>query len=165
MLKESFADWDSVGNLAHVHFASNMFSLPLKTKENPRGILTEHEMYMALAVIFCCIFFDLEPAKSFPLHRAAYAVSNGLGKLIEANVKAASSTSWISGITDSFRENSNYLKEYGVHMVRRLLDSGLSTEDVVYSQVLPVATAMVPNQSQVVKRIPPPLHSLEFLEL
>ncbi|KKY16707.1 putative fatty acid oxygenase [Diplodia seriata] len=115
-----------VGNLSHVHFASNMFSLPLKTKENPRGILTEHEMYMALAVIFCCIFFDLEPAKSFPLHRAAYAVSNGLGKLIEANVKAASSTSWISGITDSFRENSNYLKEYGVHMFTQIMDFYLS---------------------------------------
>ncbi|OJD35163.1 fatty acid oxygenase [Diplodia corticola] len=142
-----------VGNLAHVHFASSMFSLPLKTKENPRGIFTEHEMYMALAVIFCCIFFDLEPAKSFPLHRAAYAVSQGLGKLIEANVKSASSTSWISSITDSIHENSNYLKEYGVHMVRRLLDSGLSAEEVAYSQVFPTATAMVPNQSQVFTQI------------
>ncbi|KAF9640644.1 Cytochrome P450 [Lasiodiplodia theobromae] len=142
-----------VGNLAHVHFASNMFSLPLKTKENPRGIFTEHEMYMALAVIFCCIFFDLEPAKSFPLHRAAYAVSQGLGKLIEANVKSASSTSWISSITDSFHENNNYLKEYGVHMVRRLLDSGLSAQEVAWSQVFPTATAMVPNQSQVFTQI------------
>lgn len=142
-----------VGNLAHVHFASSMFSLPLKTKENPRGIFTEHEMYMALAVIFCCIFFDLEPAKSFPLHRAAYAVSQGLGKLIEANVKSASSTSWISSITDSFHENNNYLKEYGVHMVRRLLDSGLSAQEVAWSQVFPTATAMVPNQSQVFTQI------------
>lgn len=131
-----------------------MFSLPLKTKENPRGIFTEHEMYMALAVIFCCIFFDLEPAKSFPLHRAAYAVSQGLGKLIEANVKSASSTSWISSITDSFHENNNYLKEYGVHMVRRLLDSGLSAQEVAWSQVFPTATAMVPNQSQVVSGSP-----------
>ncbi|KAF4310263.1 Cytochrome P450 [Botryosphaeria dothidea] len=142
-----------IGNLAHVHFASNMFGLPLKTKEHPSGIFTEHEMYMALAVIFCCIFFDLEPAKSFPLHRAAMAVSKGLGKLIEANVKSANSTSWISSITDSFHENKSYLKDYGVHMVRRLLESGLSPEDVAWSQVFPTAAAMVPNQAQVFTQI------------
>ncbi|KAK7727703.1 hypothetical protein SLS57_002745 [Botryosphaeria dothidea] len=142
-----------IGNLAHVHFASNMFGLPLKTKEHPSGIFTEHEMYMALAVIFCCIFFDLEPAKSFPLHRAAMAVSKGLGKLIETNVKSANSTSWISSITDSFHENKSYLKDYGVHMVRRLLESGLSPEDVAWSQVFPTAAAMVPNQAQVFTQI------------
>ncbi|GME51790.1 Cytochrome P450 [Neofusicoccum parvum] len=143
----------SVGNLAHVHFASNMFSLPLKTKETPRGIFTEHEMYMALAVIFVCIFFDFEPTKSFPLHRAAAAVSKSLGKLIEANVRSANATSWISGIADSFHENDSYLKDYGVHMIRRLLDSGLSVEEVTWSQVFPTAAAMVPNQAQVFTQI------------
>lgn len=142
-----------------MHFASNMFGLPLKTKEHPSGIFTEHEMYMALAVIFCCIFFDLEPAKSFPLHRAAMAVSKGLGKLIETNVKSANSTSWISSITDSFHENKSYLKDYGVHMVRRLLESGLSPEDVAWSQVFPTAAAMVPNQAQVVSRPSFPRHT------
>ncbi|KAJ9645772.1 hypothetical protein H2199_002812 [Coniosporium tulheliwenetii] len=139
-----------VGNLAHVHFAANVFSLPLKTKATPRGIFTEHELYMALAVIFVCIFFDLDPAKSFPLHRAAAKISSVLGKLIEANVKSVYMTGgWISGIADSFRDNEDYLTDYGVHMVRRLLDSGLSVEETAWSQVFPTATAMVPNQAQV----------------
>ncbi|KAH7062119.1 fatty acid oxygenase [Macrophomina phaseolina] len=142
-----------VGNLAHVHFASNMFSLPLKTSENKHGIFTEHELFMALSVIFACIFFDFSPEKSFPLHRAALAVAKGLGKLIEANVKSTSSVSWAASITDSFHENSTHLKDYGVHMVRRLLESGLSVEDVAWSQVFPTATAMVPNQSQVFTQI------------
>lgn len=32
-----------------------MFNLPLKTKENPKGIYSEHELYMVLAIIFVCI--------------------------------------------------------------------------------------------------------------
>ncbi|KAF2405392.1 fatty acid oxygenase [Trichodelitschia bisporula] len=138
-----------VGNLAHVHFASRMFNLPLKSTDNPRGIFSEHEMYMALAVIFTCVFFDLDPAKSFPLHMAAKAIAAPLGKLIEANVKSVAITGLISGLTDSFRENKHYLSEYGVHMIRRLLEAGLSPEDTAWSQVFPTATAMVPNQAQV----------------
>ncbi|KAF2099021.1 heme peroxidase [Rhizodiscina lignyota] len=138
-----------VGNLAHVHFASQMFSLPLKTVDHPYGILTEHEMYMALAVIFVCIFFDLDPAKSFPLHLAAKAVAEKLGKLIETNVRTVSMTSWVQGVTDKAQENAGPLKQWGVHMIRRLLDSGLSVEEVAWSQALPTAAAMVPNQAQV----------------
>ncbi|KAK7510648.1 fatty acid oxygenase [Phyllosticta citriasiana] len=142
-----------VGNLAHVHFASNVFSLPLKTAEHPKGIFTEHEMYMAVAVIFVCIFFDMDPAKSFPLHLAAKAVAKGLGKLIEANVKSVSMTSWVAKVADSLRENESFLTEYGVHMTRRLLESGLSVEQVAWSQVFPTAVAMIPNQAQVFTQI------------
>jgi linoleate 10R-lipoxygenase len=122
----------------------------LKTKEHPRGVFTEHEMYMAVAVIFICIFFDLDPAKSFPLHMGARAVAKALGKLIEANVKAVSLTGWIAGIVDGITQNESYLTDYGVHMVRRLLESGIGVEEVAWSQILPVACAMVPNQAQVV---------------
>lgn len=138
-----------VGNLAHVHFAANVFSLPLKTKEHPRGVFTEHEMYMAVAVIFICIFFDLDPAKSFPLHMAARAVAKSLGKLVEANVKAVNLTGWIAGMVDGMTQNQSYLTDYGVHMVRRLLESGMGSEEVAWSQILPTACAMVPNQAQV----------------
>jgi len=106
--------------------------------------------YTSLAVIFVRIFFDLDPAKSFPLHMAARNISKVLGKLIEANVKAVNMTGWIASIADSMRENENYLTDYGVHVVRRLLETGMSPEEVAWSQVFPTATAMVPNQAQVV---------------
>ena len=92
----SEADLYSVGNLAHVHFAANVFSLPLKTTDNPHGIYSEQELYMVLAVIFACIFFDLDPAKSFPLRMAARQVAQQLGKLVEANVKMVNMTGWIT---------------------------------------------------------------------
>lgn len=38
-----------VGNLVNVHFAAEVFSLPLKTKDNPRGIYSEAELYDVMA--------------------------------------------------------------------------------------------------------------------
>lgn len=144
---------NSVGNLAHVHFAANIFSLPLKTHQNPRGIFTEHEMFMIMAAVFACIFFDMDPAKSFPLRHAAHAAAQQLGQVVEANVQSVSYTGFLSGIIDQWRENHNSLEEYGVHMIRRLLESGLDVNETTWSQVMPTAIAMVPNQAQVV-RIP-----------
>ncbi|EEP75322.1 hypothetical protein UREG_00168 [Uncinocarpus reesii 1704] len=142
-----------VGNLAHVHFASNVFSLPLKTEENPRGIYTEHEMFMIMCVVFTCIFFDLDPAKSFPLRQAARTVAQQLGKIVEAYVKSVKATSVISGLLDRFRKTETALQDYGVHMIRRLLASGLSVSEVAWSQIMPTAGAMVPNQAQVFTQI------------
>ncbi|KKY29272.1 putative fatty acid oxygenase [Phaeomoniella chlamydospora] len=138
-----------VDNSAHCHFAANVFSLPMKTKENPNGVFTEHELYAIIALIFTAIFFDFEPTKSFPLRMAATKFAHKLGGLIEANVKATSITAPVSSIVDSFRENHNALHSYGVHMIRELLKSGLSIYEVAWSQILPVATAMIPNQAQV----------------
>ncbi|KAI9777325.1 MAG: hypothetical protein M1839_008933 [Geoglossum umbratile] len=142
-----------IGNLTHVHFAANVFSLPLKTSEHPHGVYSEHELYMVLAVIFVCIFFDLDPAKSFPLHQAAIAVSQQLGKLIEVNVKAVHATGVIAGVIDNFHQEHSPLKDYGVHMVRRLLASGLNVEQTTWSQILPTAGAMVANQAQVFAQV------------
>ncbi|KAL8815505.1 MAG: hypothetical protein Q9223_005363, partial [Gallowayella weberi] len=137
-----------VGNIAHIHFAANMFSLPLKTEESSHGVFTEQELYMIIAVIFVAGFCDFDPAMSFPLRHAARAVSQQLGKLIEGHVHSVSMTGIVSGVVDKFRENKNPLSDYGVHMIRRLLESGLGVSETTWSQILPTAVAMVPNQAQ-----------------
>ncbi|KAK2747999.1 hypothetical protein FQN57_001590 [Myotisia sp. PD_48] len=142
-----------VGNIAHVHFASNIFGIPLKTAENPRGIFTEHELFMMMCVIFTCIFFDLDPAKSFPLRQAARSVAQQLGKVMEAYVKSVKGTRIFAAVLDRVRTNKTALSDYGIHMVRRLLDSGLSVSEVTWSQIMPTAGAMVPNQAQVFTQI------------
>lgn len=142
-----------VGNLAHVHFAANMFSLPLKTAQNTRGVFTEHELWMAMSVIFTAIFFDFEPTKSFPVHVVAKKLATMLGKLIEGNIKSITATSFAAKFFDSFRENENTLADYGVHMIRRLKDTGMTTSAIAFSQILPTAVAMVPNQSVVFTQI------------
>ena len=103
-----------VGNLAHVHFAANVFSFPLKTEEHPRGIYSEHELYLVLALIFVFIFFDVDPVKTFPLALGAREVAQQLGELIETNVKFVSKTGWLSGITDKLHQQQGPLSDYGV---------------------------------------------------
>lgn len=142
-----------VGNLAHVHFAANIFDLPLKVKENPRGIFTEQELWMAMCVTFTAVFFDFDPAKSMPVKKIARKLANMLGKLIELNVKSVAATSFAYKLFDSHRENNNALSQYGIHMIRRLAKTGMNPHDMTYSQILPTATAMVPNQSQVFTQV------------
>ncbi|KAL4993029.1 hypothetical protein BDV10DRAFT_200064 [Aspergillus recurvatus] len=142
-----------VGNLAHVHFASNIFSLPLKTKQHPHGVFTEHEMFEIMALIFTAIFFDVDPVKSFSLRRMARDKAEKFGKLVEMKIKAISSSGFVATMLSNMRANHNVLCRYGVHMVERLLHSGLDVEQVTWSQILPTAVSMVPNQAQVFTQI------------
>lgn len=142
-----------VGNLAHIHFVSNVFSLPLKTEATPRGVFSEHELYMVMAVIFAFLFFDVDPVKTFELSIGAHKVTEQLGALVEANVKFVSKTGWLSGIIDHSASANTPLADYGVHMVRRLLESGTELHELVWSQIIPTAGAMVANQAQVITQI------------
>lgn len=142
-----------VGNLAHVHFAAKMFNLPLKCTENLKGIFSEQEMWMAMCVMFTAIFFDFEPTVSLPLKTIAHKLANMLGKLIEFNIKTVTATSFAAGLIDGMREWDNALSSYGIHMIRRLADTGMEPHDIAFSQVLPTAVAMVPNQSQVFTQV------------
>ncbi|KAF2716107.1 putative fatty acid oxygenase [Polychaeton citri CBS 116435] len=142
-----------VGNLAHTHFVANVFSLPLKTVEHPRGVYSEQELYLVMAAQFVFLFFDVDPVKSFPLALGTYKVTQQLAALVLANVNFVSKTGWLAGITDRFHQETTPLKDYGVHMVRKLLESGLDAEEVVHAHILGTAGAMVANQSQVFTQI------------
>lgn len=76
-----------------------------------------------------------------------------LGKLIELNVKSVTATSFASKLIDRFRENENALSDYGIHMIRQLSETGMNVQEMVYSQILPTAVAMIPNQAQVVSHL------------
>ncbi|PWY90211.1 peroxidase [Aspergillus heteromorphus CBS 117.55] len=142
-----------VGNLAPVHFVSKFFSLPLKTNSNPRGVFTEHEMFMIMAVVFTSTFFDVDPSKSFQLHHAARAVAQELGRIVEGHVKSISSPSFLSSLIDSFRDDHNALKDYGDQLIKRLLESGLGVSDVTWGQVMPAAVEIVHSQSQMFTQV------------
>jgi linoleate 8R-lipoxygenase/9,12-octadecadienoate 8-hydroperoxide 8R-isomerase len=136
-----------VADLAQVHFCSNVFSLSLKTESNPRGVFSEQELYQILAVIFACIFYDVDVSKSFQLCQTARKVAQSLGELTLANVELVSKSGLIANIVNHLHRH-DILSEYGVHMIQRLLDSGLPVKDVVWSHILPTAGALVANQGQ-----------------
>ncbi|KAK3385880.1 heme peroxidase [Podospora didyma] len=126
-----------VANIAPVHFASQVFNLSMRTKEDPKGIYTDHELYAVLAVIASAIFCDLDPVHAYPVHQAAKTVAIQLGSVIERNVK-----------TPKAKKNDP-LSGYGANFVKGLSKSGLGTSDITWSQVLPTAAALVPTQSEV----------------
>ena len=136
-----------VGNLAPARLSSEIFALPLKTVHNPRGIFSEQELYTILSLVFCCIFFDADPAKSFPLHQASRTVVQQLGQLYEMLVAPLNASGMVANLIESFHKHTT-MPDYGVHMIRQLLKSGLGVKDVVYSQILPMAGSMVANQGQ-----------------
>lgn len=140
-----------VGNLAHIHFAAGVFALPLKTAENPHGIYSEHELYMVMSTIFIFLFFDVDPAKSFPLALITNKITKQLGALVTANVKWQSKTGFIHKLHKD--DTSGPLGQYGQHMIARLLESGMSIEELVWSQIVPTAGAMVANQAQVFTQV------------
>lgn len=106
-----------------------------------------------MSLIFVFIFFDVDPVKTFSLALGTYEVTQQLGALVLANVNFISKTGWVAGIADKLTEHPGPLGSYGTHMVRRLLESGLSAEDAVWSQIMPTAGAMVANQAQVTTQI------------
>lgn len=142
-----------VGNLAHVHFCSELFMLPLKTDEQPRGVFTEAELYLIMSSVFALIFFDADPASSFPLHVKARKATQVLGNLVEANVKAIAKSGILSNIMQAIWPKESTLKHYGIHMIKRLLESGMDPKQLVWGHILGTAGGMVANQGQLLSQI------------
>jgi linoleate 8R-lipoxygenase/9,12-octadecadienoate 8-hydroperoxide 8R-isomerase len=136
-----------VGNLAQAHFAAEVFSLPLKTEKNPHAIFAEEELYLLMAVVFASIFYDADPAKSFPLRQVARTVTQELGSLVEEMVEPLNATAFLAKQIERFH-TQHTLSTYGTHLIRELLTSNLGPKDIVWSQMLPAAGGMVANQGQ-----------------
>lgn len=136
-----------IAALAGTHFSASLFSLPLKTEENPHGIYTEQELYQVLSILFMAIFYDIDLSKSFLLRNAAKMLAQQLGDLVMFNVEAVSKTGVIADFIAKLHTKTD-LSEYGVHMIQRLLESGQTIKDVVWTQLLPTAVSMVANQAQ-----------------
>lgn len=136
-----------VGNLMQARFAAEVFSLPLKTKENPRGVYAESELYIIMALVFTCIFFDGDPAKSFPLQQGSRKVTQQLGAIMQGLIEPINSSGILGSLIERFHQHSK-LSKYGIHMITQLLKSGLGVKDIVWSHILPTAGGMVANQGQ-----------------
>ncbi|KAJ5815526.1 hypothetical protein N7474_007303, partial [Penicillium riverlandense] len=136
-----------VANLAQVHFCASVFSLPLKTDSNPRGVFTELELYQIMAVVFTSIFYDVDVSKSFQLNTTARQVTQQLGELTVVNVELVKKAGFIDSLINRLHRH-DILSEYGQHMIQRLLESGLSSQEIVFTHLLPTAGGMVANQAQ-----------------
>ncbi|KAI2640055.1 linoleate diol synthase [Xylaria nigripes] len=133
-----------IGHTVPVHFAARTFGLPLKTQDNPKGVYTEQELYTILALIFACIFFDVDPVRSFPLRYTAKTVTGQLGHYLEAHVKSVTGFNLFAS-----KGKTGDLSTYGAELIKGLSKEGMSNRDIAWSELLPAAGAMIPNISHV----------------
>ncbi|TFB06849.1 Linoleate 10R-lipoxygenase [Trichoderma ghanense] len=133
------------GNAAHTRYAAHVFNIPLKTRENPKGVFSEHELYSSLAAVFKTIFLDIDPVESFPLRQKTKEAADTLGAAIETTVKYAKSFGLrlFTGNT-----NNDALSTAGVTAVKALAKSGLSAHDIAWGLILPTAAATVPSEGR-----------------
>jgi linoleate 8R-lipoxygenase/9,12-octadecadienoate 8-hydroperoxide 8R-isomerase len=141
-------------NIAQVRFCAKLFSLPLKSEENPHGIYTDAELYMVMAIVFTCIFYNVDPVKSFRLREAARKLTQDLGELVTLGVRAMSGGGLLGSVLDKLRgkKDDGLLPSYGVYMMQRLLKSGLPPDEVIWTHMLPTAGGMVANQGQLISQ-------------
>lgn len=139
-----------VGNLAHVHFSAELFNLPLKTEEHPTGLFTEQQLYLIMAAIFICIFFDVDPAKSFPLRQQAREVVQQLGEIVKLQVTAIQKGGELAKklLTAVRPTTDSPLKDYGVHMIAQLLKKDSDIDSLVWGNIMETAGSMVATQGQ-----------------
>ncbi|KAK4120585.1 heme peroxidase [Parathielavia appendiculata] len=125
-----------VANIAPTHFASSLFDLGLRTKESPKGIYTEHELYAVLSTVAAVLFTNPDPVRKFPLVEAAKTVAGQLAAVIERTVKSPRT------------KNGDALSAYGAQLIRGLSKAGVSNHDITWSHVLATCAAIVPYQAK-----------------
>jgi linoleate 8R-lipoxygenase/9,12-octadecadienoate 8-hydroperoxide 8R-isomerase len=142
-----------IGNLAHVHFAAEMWALPLKTAERPLGVFTDHELFLIMQGVFSCVYFDSNPVTSFPLLQKTKQATELLGELVYANVSEIHNGGIFSRLTSAIWPQPTPLKDYGVALIKRLLATGIDVKQLVYGHVLGTMGAMTANQAQLFAQI------------
>lgn len=120
----------------------------MKTAENPHGIYSESQLYSLMALVFTCIFYDADPAKSFPLRQAARKLTQQLGQIMEALVVPELAHALVGNLLEHLHKKKSVLSMYGSHMIHQLHKSGLGAKQLIWSQILPTAGGMVANQGQ-----------------
>jgi len=138
-------------NMANTRFNAALFCIPIKIEENPQGIFTEQELYLICTAIFASIFFDADPAASLKVKELAHDFAGKVGEFasIVANGVAVAG-GVVEAIADLKELDGNpALSSFGNELIGRLLEKGKSVEDCVWGTIMPLLSANVPNQSQV----------------
>lgn len=131
-----------VANIAPVHFVSALFDLPVKSKANPKGIYTDHELYAVLSTIASAVFTNPDPVRKFPLLAAAKTVAAQLATAIEPTVKSPKS------------KKNDALRAHAVSRISGLRKMAISPSEITWGLVVPACAAIAAYHGKLVS--PPP---------
>ncbi|GFG11879.1 psi-producing oxygenase A [Aspergillus lentulus] len=136
-----------VGNLAHAHFCSQFFSIPLEDNKDPLpDAYTPRELSDALSLLFGYVFLDLEPTDSLRNRIAAAAEAQRMGTIMAKSVSNAGD-SVVRRFMQALGRSEAGPGSYGQQLVNRLLREGKSVDEVVWT-IIPTAAAACATQAQ-----------------
>ncbi|KAL2266768.1 hypothetical protein VTJ83DRAFT_6120 [Remersonia thermophila] len=122
-----------VTNLAPVRFVARLFELPLHTKENKKGIYTEHELYAVLSTLASVLFTETDPVRKFQLVEAAKTLGRQFAEAVERS----------GAIKNSKGKRKDPISAIGAALVNDLKKAGLDVHDIVWGHILPLCAAVV----------------------
>ncbi|KAH6612649.1 heme peroxidase [Boeremia exigua] len=103
-----------VTNIVPILWLADRFALPLKTQEQPRGLLSLHEAFTAFLVLFMYQSFNIMPANEWKLREGAMKAAAPLRQIFETHLKTQ--TGKFEGIVDWMAKGSAF--EVGPHADR-----------------------------------------------
>jgi hypothetical protein len=95
-----------VTNIAPILWLAERFALPLKTQEQPRGVLSVHEAFTAFLVLFMYQSFNILPANEWKLREGALKAAAPLRSIFEAHLKTQ--TGRLEGLVDWMAKGSAF---------------------------------------------------------
>ncbi len=92
--------------------------------------------------MFGYVFLDVDPAKSLQNRITAVRGAKHLGEAMKKVVTSVKTRRVIGKLLDAVSKNTEpYLASYGIRIIERLLDSGKSVDEIVWTVVLAAAAA------------------------
>lgn len=139
------ADIFSVGNLVHAAFVGDFFAIPLVSNGGGPDSYTEASLADTLGNLFAYVFLDLDTAQSYKLRVLGTRQTQRLGEVMQKVVAGIKSQHFPS--LAQLLHPDDTLSSYGPRFVGRLLDSGGTVDDIVWT-IIPTAAAASATQAQ-----------------
>ncbi|KAH8800451.1 heme peroxidase family protein [Xylogone sp. PMI_703] len=137
-----------IGNLAHAHFVSRFFEIPLQENGGEPDSYTAASLSDVLANLFGYVFLDLDTAASFKNRVVAAVQTKDLGEKIQKTVMGIKAQSFPSlRHVLQIVSNDEVLRSYGAELVDRLLGSRKGVDEAVWT-IIPTAAAACATQAQ-----------------
>jgi len=103
-----------VTNITPILWLADRFALPLKTTEQPRGVLSIYEAFTAFLVLFMYQSFNILPQNEWKLREGAMKAAAPLRSIFEAHLKTQ--TGHLEGLVDWMAKGSAF--QVGPHADR-----------------------------------------------
>jgi hypothetical protein len=132
---------------SHTIASGCFLGIPLKVTEEESGPgLTPKELYRAMANIYWYCFADVDPVATLRVKLQAKTSVTSLISVVTESCKQIESGNPLQEAFSKFHHHEDQppLSDFGIKLLQRLYDAGMSIEEIVYT-VVPMASSMAPQ--------------------